>query len=576
VVASFAGTSIYAPVTAQNTTVITARTPLVTVTGGTIFFNGLDHPATATVTGVNGVVLATTSSVNITYTLNDEPVAVPNAVGVYQVTAQWTSTNTNYTNGTGAGSLTIVEAPDESCFVVDFREITYFKGANVITSSDAAIRTRNGISGPFNPSLWPYGPTGGGNRTRSRGTLFRIYGFRATEVGFAVPDVDVAGRAYPVVADPQIPGMFYIELGEDGVPAGGHPARVFICPSQLMTDLIDQGQSGLDDPGVLPDTAVLAEANKNVPGILLTRNASVIPVPPRVRTELVQIGTPLVDSLGRPVTQAAVDYIGLQLWGGGAAEYREFVDVEVTFTEDSLADRLRHYAFGFHTAKDVNYEGRGVGCDYVDRQPGRDGIRMNDVWEGSHATDPRWGPACGNREPSQNQKKREDYAVAFNAVQLLPTVNTGSDTVRLHYGTLRPVENRAPSCAAARGPGTLWPPNHKFVDVKIQNVDDPDGDPMTIKITGIMQDEPTLQPGSGNTAIDGKGVGTSTAQVRAERAGTGDGRLYEITFQASDSQGASCTGSIFVGVPHDQGQRDLPVDSGRRYDSTVPGVPPIR
>ena len=76
-------------------------------------------------------------------------------------------------------------------------------------------------------------------------------------------------------------------------------------------------------------------------------------------------------------------------------------------------------------------------------------------------------------------------------------------------------------------------------------------------IAGILQDEPTNTIGDGNTPVDGEGVGSSIARVRAERTGSprvpGNGRVYEILFSAS-SGAATCQGAVKVGVPHDQGQ----------------------
>lgn len=128
-----------------------------------------------------------------------------------------------------------------------------------------------------------------------------------------------------------------------------------------------------------------------------------------------------------------------------------------------------------------------------------------------------------------------------------------------------------PDCSKA-GPtiASLWPPNHKMVVVGITGVTDPNNLPVTVSITGIQQDEPVDEPGSGNTAPDGAGVGTATAQVRAERSGTGTGRIYFIAFKASDSAGGSCNATVQVYVPHDQGQGTTPVDTGQRYDSTLP------
>jgi len=64
-------------------------------------------------------------------------------------------------------------------------------------------------------------------------------------------------------------------------------------------------------------------------------------------------------------------------------------------------------------------------------------VRFNDAWAGNHQNNPQWGPACGQREPDQNQKVRENYAVPFNGMQILPTVNVNDDTLRIFFGQIR-------------------------------------------------------------------------------------------------------------------------------------------
>jgi len=126
-----------------------------------------------------------------------------------------------------------------------------------------------------------------------------------------------------------------------------------------------------------------------------------------------------------------------------------------------------------------------------------------------------------------------------------------------------------PSCASATAsPNLLWPPNHKFVAITISGVVNPAPGALTITVTSIFQDEPVQSPGSGNTTPDATGVGTSTPSVRSERDGNGDGRVYHINFTATGASG-SCTGSVTVGVPHDQGNGG-PVDQGALYNSTTP------
>jgi FG-GAP repeat len=131
--------------------------------------------------------------------------------------------------------------------------------------------------------------------------------------------------------------------------------------------------------------------------------------------------------------------------------------------------------------------------------------------------------------------------------------------------------NQAPDCSGASPSiSTIWPPNHAMINVTIQGVTDPDGDPVTINIDEIKQDEPTDGTGDGHTCPDGDGIGTSTAQVRAERSaallGGGNGCVYTIYFTASDGKGGSCQGSVTIGVPRTG--NGSATNGGALYDST--------
>jgi hypothetical protein len=129
--------------------------------------------------------------------------------------------------------------------------------------------------------------------------------------------------------------------------------------------------------------------------------------------------------------------------------------------------------------------------------------------------------------------------------------------------------NAPPDCSnAVSSIGRLWPPNHRFHSINVLGVTDPDGDAITITIDSIYQDEPVDAPGSGNTSPDGRGVGTSIAEVRAERAGGGNGRVYIIDFTADDQNGGTCTGYIEVGVPKSKGKKGGPIDDGSIHDSS--------
>ena len=146
------------------------------------------------------------------------------------------------------------------------------------------------------------------------------------------------------------------------------------------------------------------------------------------------------------------------------------------------------------------------------------------------------------------------------------TVNDGyggttTDTVVIHVQNA----NDPPLVSAARPSiGCLWPPNHAFVQVAILGVTDPNSN-ATITIDGVSQDEPTEGLGDGDTPIDAVINSDGTVLLRAERSGTGDGRVYHIRFTASDLEG-SASGRVTVCVPRNKEKNA--VDGGALFDST--------
>ncbi|MBT8064871.1 MAG: hypothetical protein KJN94_07610 [Gammaproteobacteria bacterium] len=150
---------------------------------------------------------------------------------------------------------------------------------------------------------------------------------------------------------------------------------------------------------------------------------------------------------------------------------------------------------------------------------------------------------------------------------------TGGTVIGAELDVDNVLGNLPPDCSMAYAdPGMLWPPNHKYFDVSILGVTDPDGDAFTLVVDSIFQDEPTNSDDDGDTCPDGMGVGTDTAAVRAERIGgefgfEGNGRFYWIEFTATDDYGATCTETVKVSVPHDK--KTPAVDNGDLFDSTT-------
>jgi len=151
----------------------------------------------------------------------------------------------------------------------------------------------------------------------------------------------------------------------------------------------------------------------------------------------------------------------------------------------------------------------------------------------------------------------------------------GTATATVSF-TVTPVNDNPVCTAVTPSISEIWPPNHQMVAVTLSGATDVEGNTVTFTVTGIFQDEPTNTVGDGNTPSDASGVGTGTAEVRAERSGTprvpGNGRVYHIQFTGSDGFGGSCTGEVKVGVPHDQGNVSVLIDDGILYNS-VTGAP---
>jgi hypothetical protein len=140
-----------------------------------------------------------------------------------------------------------------------------------------------------------------------------------------------------------------------------------------------------------------------------------------------------------------------------------------------------------------------------------------------------------------------------------------------------------PDCTRAQAsPNTLWPPNHQLRPVRLTGVTDPEHDPVRLTITSVWQDEPVTprcrhcnddddddDNRQGDTSPDAV-VQASGGRLllRAERQARGHGRVYHVTFTATDGYSGQCTGTVTVCVPRHP--HSTCGDGGALYDSTRP------
>jgi hypothetical protein len=124
-------------------------------------------------------------------------------------------------------------------------------------------------------------------------------------------------------------------------------------------------------------------------------------------------------------------------------------------------------------------------------------------------------------------------------------------------GTVTVVDNTPPTITSISvNPSVLWPPNHKMVpvSVSVSTRDNCDAKPIC-GIAPITSNEPINGLGDGDTAPDWEITGDLTVNLRAERSGTGIGRIYTIAITCTDTTGNPSVQNVVVTVPHDQGKK---------------------
>ena len=175
----------------------------------------------------------------------------------------------------------------------------------------------------------------------------------------------------------------------------------------------------------------------------------------------------------------------------------------------------------------------------------------SDTDAGATAVDACDGAVPVSSSSNVNVNAVGTYAVAYNASDSAGSFAT--PVVR----TVRVADTTPPQVSVVGAPLVLTPPQHQYVTIPIANLVTAATDTCdasvgvaTAVITQVTSDEPDLGNGDGNTASDIViAANCRSLQLRAERAGPLNGRVYTVTLRVRDASGNTTTKTVKVHVP---------------------------
>ncbi|MGH9277805.1 MAG: alpha/beta fold hydrolase, partial [Acidimicrobiales bacterium] len=236
----------------------------------------------------------------------------------------------------------------------------------------------------------------------------------------------------------------------------------------------------------------------------------------------------------------------------------------VTITTKPVNDAPVAAADAYSTASDTALAVPAPGVLANDRDVDGDALRAELVGPASHGT--------ASVLPDGSVTYAADAGFS-GSDQFTYRVGDGTAVSDLATVTITVTPSTAPpDCSAVRPSVTsLWPANHKLQPVTLTAARDGHGGPIRVKVTAVQQDEPVNGPGDGDQSPDAELLSVpDEVRLRAERSGTGDGRVYRLSFTATDAVGDSCTGMATVGVPHQQNLTPAIDSSPPAFDSLKP------
>ncbi len=178
---------------------------------------------------------------------------------------------------------------------------------------------------------------------------------------------------------------------------------------------------------------------------------------------------------------------------------------------------------------------------------------------------------CGDVEVVCNPPSGSSFPLGETTVNCIATDDAGNESKCSFKVTV--VDNEAPVITVITDTLKFWPPNHEYKTINVgqcvigvsDNCANLSVDDVVITKVTSDEEEDASGNGDGNTKDDIKfRDGCQSVDLRSERQGEGNGRIYTIYLAVEDGNNNVGASTYQVHVPHDV--KDVAVDDGTVYE----------
>ncbi len=168
---------------------------------------------------------------------------------------------------------------------------------------------------------------------------------------------------------------------------------------------------------------------------------------------------------------------------------------------------------------------------------------------GSHAANATGIPAPVITYKVGNLEVNETYPFPLGTTTVTAIASNGIGSDAICNFTVTVADNEAPVITnVSVNPEDLGVPDHKMRDITVSYTTSDNCTGVVTKSLSVTSNEPTNGNSDGNTSADWQVEGEHAVKLRAERAGSGSGRVYTITITAQDAAGNTSSTPVHVYV----------------------------